>query len=50
MSRYLMRMCPSDNQRYLDEAAVMSRRRRALHEVTEVADPIIPPKKLSGFT
>ena len=45
-----MKPCPSDHQKYLDEAADMSKRRRALQEVTEISDPIVPPKKLTYFT
>ena len=47
---HLMKPCPSDHQKFLDEAAEMSRRRRALQEVTEISDPITPPKKLTYFT
>lgn len=47
---HLMKPCPPDHQKYLDEAAEMSRRKRALQEVIEITDPITPPKKLTYFT
>ena len=50
VTRYLMKGCPLDHRKYIDEAAVLSGRRRALHEVMEVPDPITPPKRLTYFT